>query len=263
MPENDVAVQSSARRPPPQPEPVPISLLYEDDWLIAVNKPPGIVVHPTYRNWTGTLLNGLLWHLRGRTAAAPGPPGLREAVRPGPAGRRLREVEGPRIVTRLDKDTSGVVLVALTAPVHARIQADAAKGRILKQYLAVVAGLPEPSRGSVALPLARSVVDRRRVVVDPSGRESRTGYEVLGSANGRAVVRCELVTGRTHQIRIHMAARGWPILGDPVYGTPDDAIPRLALHAWRVTMPHPETREPLEIEAPLPGDLVPLIERNG
>jgi 23S rRNA pseudouridine1911/1915/1917 synthase len=220
---------------------MPLSVLYEDEWLIAVNKPPGIVVHPTYRNWTGTLLNGLLWHVRERTG---------------------RGAEGPRIVTRLDKDTSGVVVVALTSQVHARIQQDAVKGRILKQYLALVAGRPDPPRGSIALPLARSLADRRRVVVDPSGRESRTGYEVLGRSNGRSVVRCELVTGRTHQIRIHMAARGWPIVGDRVYGAPEDAAPRLALHSWRVTMPHPETREPLDIEAPVPGDLQQLIDQN-
>jgi 23S rRNA pseudouridine1911/1915/1917 synthase len=237
---------------------MPLSVLYEDQWLIAVNKPPGIVVHPTYRNWTGTLLNGLLWHMRARSGVLPGPKG------PGPRseGPGLRDAEGPRIVTRLDKGTSGIVLVALTAQVHARIQNDAAKGRVLKQYLGIVAGSPDPPRGSIALPLARSVVDRRRVVVDPSGRESRTGYEVLSSSNGRSVVRCELVTGRTHQIRVHMAARGWPIVGDPVYSAPDEVVPRLALHAWRVTMPHPETRELLEIEAPLPDDLQRLIDQN-
>ena len=235
---------------------MPLSILYEDEWLIAVNKPPGVVVHPTYRNWTGTLLNGLLWHLRVRVMQGPQEPFL---LAEGPD---THEADGPRIVTRLDKDTSGVVLVALTAHVHARIQDDAAQGRLLKEYLAVVAGVPEPPRGSIALPLARSIVDRRRVVVDPSGRESRTGYEVVSSANGRSVVRCELVTGRTHQIRIHLAARGWPVAGDPVYGAPDEAIPRLALHAWRVTMPHPERREPLEIEAAIPADLQPLIDQN-
>lgn len=227
-----------------------LSVLYEDEWLIAVDKSPGMVVHPTYRNWTGTLLNGLLWHVRERLAT------------PGPKETSLPDLEGPRIITRLDKDTSGVVLVALTAQVHARVQTDAAKGRVVKQYLALVEGEPTPPRGSIALPLGRSAVDRRRVVIDPSGRESRTGYEVLSSSNGRSVVRCELVTGRTHQIRVHLAARGWPIVGDRVYGLPDEAVPRLALHAWRVTLPHPETREPVAVEASIPADLRQLIDQN-
>ena len=244
---------------------MPLSLLYEDEWLIAVDKPTGIVVHPTYRNWTGTLLNGLLWHLQSRGRVRPGPkgPGPRgDGCSPHGEGPGPRDADGPRIVTRLDKDTSGVVLVGLTPQVHARIQDDAAKGRVLKQYLALVAGVPEPPRGSIALPLARSASDRRRVVVDPSGRESRTGYEVLSSSHGRSVVRCELVTGRTHQIRVHLAARGWPILGDPVYGAEEAALPRLALHAWRVTMPHPQTREPLDIAAPIPTGLRALVDQN-
>ncbi len=157
MPENDRPIQSEKdraevrRRPPPQPEPLVLALLYEDDYLIAIDKPSGMVVHPTYRNWSGTLLNGLLWHLRGRTRAAP------------------------RIVTRLDKGTSGLVLVALTSEIHAQIQRDSARRLVKKEYLAIVDGTPEPPRGSIALPLARSAIDRRRVVVDPvrSGKPHR------------------------------------------------------------------------------------------
>jgi 23S rRNA pseudouridine1911/1915/1917 synthase len=213
----------------PEPEPLELSVLYEDETLIAVNKPPGMVVHPTYRNRTGTLLNGLLWHVRHR-------PGIT-----------------PRIVTRLDKDTSGLVVVALTPEAQARMQKDA--GSMKKEYIAVVRGRPEPPSGVISLPLARDSADRRVVVVTPSGQASETRYEVIASAGGRSVVRCELVTGRTHQIRVHLAARGCPILGDAVYGVPHEGLTRQALHAWRVSLVHPVSRARVGIEAPLPDDL--------
>ena len=232
MPENPVSVQ---RRGRPEAEPLELTVLYEDETLIAVDKPPGVVVHPTYKNWTGTLLNGLLWHVRAR-------PGIT-----------------PRIVTRLDKDTSGLVLVALTPEAQARIQKDSAAGSVIKHYIAVVQGVPRPASGVIALPLARDTADRRVVVVTPSGQACETRYEVIGETDGRAVVRCELVTGRTHQIRVHLAERGWPILGDAVYGVPCDGLTRQALHAWRIALPHPVSRERLEIEAPLAPDLQPFI----
>ena len=235
MPQDVPEFQSRVRRPPPEPEPVAISILYEDDLLIAIEKPPGMVVHPTYRNWSGTLLNGLLWHVRGR-------PGIQ-----------------PSIITRLDKDTSGVVLVALTAEVHARVQRDSIAGRVRKQYLAVVRGTPTPACGSITLPLGRSLEDRRRVVVTPAGQHCHTTYELLSSAAGHSLVRCELHTGRTHQIRVHLASQGWPIAGDRVYGASEPIVGRQALHAWRVTFTHPETSEPLEIEAALPPDLQQLL----
>lgn len=242
MPENGREIQSPRRRPPPEPEAIALTVLYEDAWLMAIDKPPGMVVHPTYRNWSGTLLNGLLWRFRDR------------ATPPGPKGPGLHPVQ-PRIVTRLDKDTSGVVLVALTSDVHKRIQRDAAAQRVNKTYLAIVRGTPVPAHGGIELPLARSAGDRRRVVVDASGQPSHTDYEVLSAANGHALVRCELVTGRSHQIRVHLASCGWPILGDRVYGALGDALPRQALHAWRITLPHAASGQPLEIEAPVPPDL--------
>jgi 23S rRNA pseudouridine1911/1915/1917 synthase len=253
MPENGHPIQSepagrAARRPPPQPEPLDLAIVYQDAHLIAVDKPPGMVVHPTYRNWSGTLLNALLWHLCH--------PATLHADAEDRSARRDAE---PRIITRLDKGTSGIVLVALTADIHARIQREAAAGRVKKEYLAVVHGTPEPARGSVALPLARSVVDRRRVVVDPSGQESRTDYEVLHSSANVSLVRCVLGTGRTHQIRVHLAARGWPIVGDGVYGESHEAIARQALHAWRVTLMHPISRQVLELTAPPPADLTGLL----
>jgi 23S rRNA pseudouridine1911/1915/1917 synthase len=235
MPQDVPEFQSRVRRPRPEPEPVAISILYEDDSLIAIDKPPGLVVHPTYRNWSGTLLNGLLWHVRGRSSIQPS------------------------IITRLDKDTSGVVLVALTAEVHAQVQRDSIAGRVRKQYLAVVRGPPVPACGSITLPLGRSLEDRRRVVVTSAGQHCHTAYEVLSSANGKSVVRCELLTGRTHQIRVHLAALGYPIVGDRVYGEADGAVLRQALHAQRLSLPDPVTRETREFEAPVPQDLRSLM----
>ena len=210
----------------PRPEPVDLDVLYEDESLIALDKPAGLVVHPTYKNTSGTLLNGVLWRFRDRPDVQPG------------------------ILTRLDKGTSGVVLIALTAALHARMQ----RGRIEKEYLAVVRGTPEPPRGVVTLPLARDTADRRRVVVTESGAPCETRYEVTGP-----FVKCEPVTGRTHQIRVHLAAIGCPIVGDATYGEPDERIARQALHAWRVSLTHPATGARLTIEAPLPADMERLV----
>ena len=240
MPEVSTEFQSTEReRRRPLPEEGPLSIVFEDEWLIVLDKPPGIVVHPTYKNWTGTLLNSVLWRVRDRADAQPG------------------------ILTRLDKDTSGLVIVALTPDVHAAMQRDQTAGRVRKEYLAVVHGSPQPPAGTVAAPLGRDLADRRRVVVTDTGAPSETRYEVMASLdNGCSLVRCELITGRTHQIRVHLASRSWPIVGDIVYGSPDAAIARQALHAWRVTLPHPITRLPIELEAPIPADMRAVIRRG-
>jgi 23S rRNA pseudouridine1911/1915/1917 synthase len=226
MPEDGGPIQSRPRRPRPEPEAIDLDVIYEDASVAAVDKPPGMVVHPTYKNWSGTLLNGLL--------------------------ARFRE---PRIVTRLDRDTSGLVLVALGADMHARMQRDSVAGRMKKEYLAIVRGTPAPASGSIIAPLARSAEDRRRVVVDPAGQQSHTDYEVLSAVDGFALVKCRLMTGRTHQLRVHLAANGHPVVGDAVYGTSEQGLLRQALHAWRAAFPHPETRALLELESPLPRDL--------
>jgi 23S rRNA pseudouridine1911/1915/1917 synthase len=215
-----------------------LSVIYEDEWVLVLNKAPGMVVHPTYRNSTGTLLNGVLWRLRDRAGSSPG------------------------ILTRLDKGTSGVVVIATTAATHAAMQKDAAAGRVIKHYLAVVHGIPDPPSGTITFPLGRDVADRRVVVVRPDGQACETRYETIGRADAVSALRCQPVTGRTHQIRVHLAASGWPVVGDPVYGPGDDtaAAPRQALHAWRVALPHPVTRQPLELEAALPDDLRPLLQ---
>ena len=218
-------------RAAPTPEPLPLDIVYEDDVLLAVNKPPGMVVHPSFRNPSGTLLNGVLWRLRDRTDVRPG------------------------LLTRLDKDTSGVVVIALSAGVHARIQRDARAGRVTKEYVAIVCGIPRPPEGCICVPLRRDPRDRRRVIAHATGAPSQTRYAVVESNGTYSLVRCQLVTGRTHQIRVHLASKGWPIVGDRTYGSPHPLIQRQALHAWRITFPHPVTRQQLQIEAPLPGDM--------
>jgi 23S rRNA pseudouridine1911/1915/1917 synthase len=248
-----------ARRPRPEmpPEEVPLPVLYEDDHLIAVDKPAGIVVHPTYGHDRGTVMNALLWRAR------DWPPGQR-----------------PSIVGRLDKLTSGLVIAAKSPAVHAALQRAMTSPRAVKEYLALVYGRPA-ARGTIDLRLRRDPRDRRRVVASSGeGAPSRTRFERVARADapraGLCLLRCRLVTGRTHQIRVHLAGRGWPLVGDPVYGEPrwqdvDDpllrealrAFPRQALHASRLAVVHPATGVPLAIAAPLPRDLGDLVRAAG
>ena len=239
-------------------EDVRLDVLYEDDDLLAVNKPAGLVVHPTFKHVASTLMNALLWH--GRTWPAP---------------RR------PSLVSRLDKLTSGIIVVAKTASAHAGLQRAMARADSEKDYLAVVYGRVNVARGEIALRLGTDHSDRRKVVASETmGAESLTRFERLGRVAapraGVSLLRCRLVTGRTHQIRVHLAARGWPIVGDATYGEPRwsqvvdpilaatlHAFPRQALHAWRVAFTHPFTRERLALEAPIPQDIAALLDAAG
>jgi 23S rRNA pseudouridine1911/1915/1917 synthase len=243
----------------PRPEPIALDILYEDDHLLAVNKPAGLVVHPSFKHASGTLVNALLWH------AARWPSGDR-----------------PALLTRLDRMTSGVLVVAKRRAVVVALQRDMRAERISKDYLAVVFGRP-PLRGTVDMALDRDPWDRRRVTVtDRGGQRAVTRFRRLavspGSGRGEvertvALVECRLITGRLHQIRVHLAHKGWPLVGDPVYRDEVDRrrisasglplFPRQALHAWRVGFTHPVTGEPLVVEAPVPGDLAGLIDRFG
>lgn len=222
---------SAHTRVRPQPEAGALDIVFEDEHLIALNKPAGVIVHPSYKHTSGTLLNAVLWHFRDRPATRPG------------------------IISRLDKDTSGLLLVALDAVVHARMQ----KTPLRKEYLALVAGVPRPLHGTIDLPLGRDPDDRRRVIVTPRGAASTTRYETISTAGDVSLVRCELVTGRTHQIRVHLARCGWSIVGDAVYGTADPRIARQALHSWRATFLHPATGTSQQLTAPLPEDMRMLL----
>jgi len=247
----DVALPASR---PIEPDPTPLDILFEDSFLMAVNKPAGMVVHPTHAQPAGTLLNLLMWCQRG-----------------WPADMR------PSLVGRLDKLTSGIVLVAKTAAVHAALQRRLAAADAEKDYLAVVYGRVRPQSGVIDLRLRRDPGDRRRVAASPSkGVNCLTRFERLAEVAaprvGVSLLRCRLVTGRTHQIRAHLGARGWPIVGDPTYGEPrwtrvadEDlagalrAFPRQALHAWRLAFRHPMTAERVEIESPIPEDVRRLL----
>ncbi|MGH9143289.1 MAG: RluA family pseudouridine synthase [Vicinamibacterales bacterium] len=231
-----------------------LDVIFEDDHLIAIDKPAGLVVHPTYRHSTGTLMNALL-----------------SIARKWPSPQR------PSLVSRLDKLTSGIVVVAKNAASHAALQRAMASNDGEKDYLAVVYGRVNVARGEIDLRLARDRGDRRRVSASATiGAESLTRFvrlaRVAAPRAGLSLLRCRLATGRTHQIRVHLAARGWPLVGDPTYGEPrwtrvDDpqlaatlrAFPRQALHAWRVAFTHPVTHARLTLEAPLPPDLAALL----
>lgn len=246
-------------RTPVLPEDGPLECLFEDEHLLVVNKPAGLVSHPTYRHPSGSLLNHALWHARGW-------------------GRDQR----PSLVGRLDKQTSGAVLLAKSTALHAALQRTMASAFSEKSYLAVVYGRVEPVRGTIDLKLCADPEDRRRVIATTgdAGRTSRTRYVCLEAAEPGgcpvALVRCQLVTGRMHQVRVHMAASGWPLVGDPKYGEPRwesctsdtvraglAAFPRQALHAWRLAFDHPLTQARIDVEAPLPEDMRQLLDGCG
>ena len=246
-----------------EPEDIPLSILYEDAHLLAIDKPPGLVVHPSPGHGSGTLVNALLHYVRDLA-------GIGGELRPG-------------IVHRLDRDTSGVLLVAKTDRAHASLSRQMKKRALRKEYLALVAGSPKVRKGEIALAIGRDPRDRKKMrafrtseAAPGTAREARTLYAIEKEwpAIGVTLLRCRLVTGRTHQIRVHLAATGLPVIGDPVYGRPRydrirDAslrkalaeFPRQALHAERIGFRHPETHEEVEIVAPVPEDLEDLLER--
>lgn len=242
-------------------EEIPLAVLFEDGHLLAIDKPAGLVVHPSPGHGSGTIVNALLHHVRDLS-------GVGGELRPG-------------IVHRLDRYTSGVLLVAKTDLAHASLSRQMKKRTMRKEYLALVAGIPRVRKGEVVLPIGRDPRDRKKMRAfgrierpPPGSREAHTLYEIEREwpPLGLALLRCRLITGRTHQIRVHLAAAGLPVVGDPVYGRPrydriKDAdlkktlagFPRQALHAERIAFRHPATNEPKEIVAPLPEDLTTLF----
>lgn len=236
---------------------IPIDIIYEDADIVAVNKPPGLVVHPAAGNPDGTLVNALLAHSRDLS-------GIGGVLRPG-------------IVHRLDKGTSGVIVCAKNDAAHEALTRQFASRTLTKIYLAITIGAPNPRAGLVDRPIGRHAVDRKRMAVDaPRSRDAKTEYETLAAAGGLAVVRCGLLTGRTHQIRVHLQSLGCPILGDAVYGgrsaekrldgpMAGEALTmrRPALHAWRIEFDHPRDGRRVKLEAAIPSDMKGIFERIG
>jgi 23S rRNA pseudouridine1911/1915/1917 synthase len=223
------------------PEDIPIEILYEDEDLLVVNKPAGMVVHIGAGHEEGTLVNALLHHGAGLSSGS-------EAHRPG-------------IVHRLDKETSGCIAVAKNDLVHAALSRQFADRLVKKTYIAIVRGRPRHTKGTIDLPIGRHPVNRQKMTPrrPPSGREAVTDYELLSSRDGFSIVACMPRTGRTHQIRVHLQHLGHPIAGDPLYGR-RDKFARHLLHAWKLEFTHPRTGELLRCVAPLPADfgIVPL-----
>ena len=224
-----------------QAEGIPLRVVHEDDTLVVVDKPVGLVVHPGSGNWSGTLLNALLH----RYANA-------------------RELPRAGIVHRLDKDTSGLLVVARTLEAQTDLVRQLQARTVKRHYLALVHGHPD-GRGEVHAPIGRHPVQRTRMAVVPGGREALTRYKVVERFERASMVECELATGRTHQIRVHMAHVGHPLVGDATYGKSRSADPRLdafsrqALHAWQLGLLHPCSGEPCRWETPLPDDFRDLL----
>lgn len=237
----------------PQPELIPLAILHEDTSLLVIDKPAGLVVHPGAGNASGTLVNALLAHI-------PDLAGIGGVLRPG-------------IVHRLDKGTSGLLVVAKDDATHRALVRQFAGREVRKEYLAIVLGVPRLSQGTIELPIGRDPVHRQRMSTSPlRGRAARTDWRVLESFDGAALLRVRIHTGRTHQIRVHLSSLGHPVAGDATYGARRPAQPksrtilaalealkRPALHAAHLEFVHPEQAERLSFESPLPGDLQVLL----
>ena len=222
-------------------EKIDLEVIYEDVDILVVNKPPGLVTHPGAGNWSGTLLNALLHHC----------PQLVELPRAG-------------IVHRLDKDTSGLLVVAKTPEAQIRLTRDLQARTVKRVYWAVALGRFETNAGVIDAPIGRHPVHRTRMAVVPGGKPAVTHYRVLRQYAATAWVECRLETGRTHQIRVHLAHIGHPLMGDPVYATHRQTpvrFHRQALHARQLALTHPRTGQAAQWEAPAPDDLRSLIER--
>lgn len=227
------------------PQDLPISVLYEDDDMIVINKASGMVVHPAAGNPDGTVVNALLHYCRGKLSGIGG-------------------VERPGIVHRLDKDTSGCLVVAKSDIAHqALVKQFAERETMEKLYLAVTRGEPKPEKDTIFTHIGRHPINRQKMAVinPPSGKPAITDYKVKGRdpSTGTSLVLCHLHTGRTHQIRVHLHHKGAPIVGDSIYGRPskEPGLPeRLMLHAWRLAFLHPTSRQRVVFEAPIPPEFL-------
>lgn len=245
------------------PENIPLNVVYEDDHVLVVNKPAGMVVHPAYQNWTGTLVNALAWHFS------------KLPELPGNEGR-------PGLVHRIDKDTSGLLVIAKTETALTRLAKQFFDHTIERTYHAIVWGVPDPPQGTINVKVGRSLKDRRITTAFPDGdfgREAITHYNVLRDLRYVSVVECRLETGRTHQIRAHMKHLGHPLFNDAMYGGDQilkgtvfskyrqfvdncfKLIPRQALHAKTLGFQHPQTGKWMRFDSELPQDFVSVLEK--
>jgi 23S rRNA pseudouridine1911/1915/1917 synthase len=234
---------------------IPLTIVFEDDHLLVVDKPAGLVVHPAAGNLDGTLVNALLHHCAGKLS------GIGGVARPG-------------IVHRIDKDTSGLLVVAKTDVAHEGLAKQFAAHSIDRRYLAILSGVPKSSGGIVDAPLARSATNRKKIAIVEGGRGKRavTHWKRLDILRDAALVECRLETGRTHQVRVHMASIGHPLLGDPVYGRAGKTHSKLlselgfhrqALHAAELGFMHPVTKNRLSFSSPMPADMQELKRALG
>ena len=226
------------------PQDIPIEILYEDADIAVVNKPQGMVTHPAAGSPDGTLVNALLARVSDLS-------GINGEIRPG-------------IVHRLDKDTSGVLVIAKNDAAHLSLSEQISQKTALRYYYALVVGKIAAEEGVVDKPIARSKKDRKKMTVDEGGRKALTLYRVLARFPGYTLVECELRTGRTHQIRVHMKSIGHPVVGDPVYGKESPLAPHgQLLHAHKLVLDHPRTGERMSFEAPLNDDFAAALAKLG
>ena len=254
----DEAFRLAVPEPEPahnEPQDIPLRVIFEDDHLLVVDKPAGLVVHPAAGNRDGTLVNALLHHCGGSLS------GIGGVARPG-------------IVHRIDKDTSGLLVVAKTDVAHEGLAKQFAAHSIDRRYLAVVTGTPKASEGIIDAPLARSAANRKKIAIVEGGRGKRavTHWKRLQLLRDAALVECRLETGRTHQVRVHMASIGHPLVGDPVYGRSGKTHGKLlkelcfhrqALHATELGFRHPVTKHRLSFASAMPPDMQELVAALG
>jgi 23S rRNA pseudouridine1911/1915/1917 synthase len=220
-----------------------LNILFEDKDFLVIDKPAGMTVHPAPGHADDTLVNALLAHCGDSLS------GIGGVMRPG-------------IVHRIDKDTSGLLVVAKNDIAHRNLAAQIVKRSLKREYLAVVRGIPKPAKGTIEGAIGRSRMNRKKMaVVKSGGKEAKTYYQTEEILNGYALLRCQLDTGRTHQIRVHLTHIGYPLVGDPVYGRGGKALdfPRQALHAASLTLQHPKTGKKMQFHSPIPQDMEQLL----
>lgn len=229
-----------------EPENIPLDIVYEDDDVVVINKPQGMVVHPSNGHYSGTLVNGLLYHFKQLSNI--------DSIRPG-------------IVHRIDKDTSGLIMVAKNDLAHDFLANQLKDKTAYRQYIALVRGEVNVNKGKIDAPIGRSFKDRKLMAIVNDGKPSVTHFEVIKRFNGYTLISCLLETGRTHQIRVHMAYIGYPIVGDTSYGSKNTyGLNGQLLHATKLSFIHPKTKERITVEAPLPqyfNDVLNNLETKG